>query len=100
MRGQLASSVRGRWNSAGTSGREQKYWGAVPKGHKGGGKARGGAGTLLCPLTALSSSPICVGLPGAFLSGGLEGQLSKCMGVGKGGGGGESFPLGQPQLIT
>lgn len=34
--GQLASSVRGRWNSAGTSGREQrKYWG------RGGGQGGG-----------------------------------------------------------
>lgn len=43
VRGQLASSVRGRWNSAGTSGREQReHWagGGVPKGHRGRGKAR------------------------------------------------------------
>lgn len=44
VRGQLASSVRGRWNSAGTSGREQrKSWGGGAKrGTEGGGKARGG----------------------------------------------------------
>lgn len=43
VRGQLASSVRGRWNSAGTSGREQRSTGVgVPKGHRGKGKARGG----------------------------------------------------------
>lgn len=52
VRGQLASSVRGRWNSAGTSGREQKYWGAVPKGHEGGGKARGVLGPC-CVLSQL-----------------------------------------------
>lgn len=33
VRGQLASSVRGRWNSAGTSGREQReHWGGGAKG--------------------------------------------------------------------
>lgn len=42
VRGQLASRVRGRWNSAGTSGREQReYWGGGAKGHRGRGKARG-----------------------------------------------------------
>lgn len=43
VRGQLASSVRGRWNSAGTSGREQrKYWDGGAKGAQGG--ARQGVG--------------------------------------------------------
>lgn len=43
VRGQLASSVRGRWNSAGTSGREQrKYWDRGAKGAQGG--ARQGVG--------------------------------------------------------
>lgn len=82
VRGQLASSVRGRWNSAGTSGRARKYWGAVPKGHRGGAR-QGGARTLLCHLTARISSPTLAGLLGAFLWG-SEGQLSKCMGVGRG----------------
>jgi hypothetical protein len=80
VRGQLASSVRGRWNSAGTSGREQKYWGAVPKGHEGGGQGKGVAGTLLYPLTALGGSPTSVGLPGAFLSGGRKGSSQSAWG--------------------
>lgn len=49
VRGQLASRVRGRWNSAGTSGREQReYWGGgVPKGTEGGARQGGVARTLL-----------------------------------------------------
>lgn len=50
VRGQLASSVRGRWNSAGTSGREQrKYWGGGAKGAQREGQGKGWvARTLLC----------------------------------------------------
>lgn len=50
VRGQLASSVRGRWNSAGTSGREQReYGGEGAKGGTEGGAEQGGvARTLLC----------------------------------------------------
>lgn len=50
VRGQLASSVRGRWNSAGTSGREQrKYLGGGAKGAQKEGQGKGWvARTLLC----------------------------------------------------
>lgn len=50
VRGQLASSVRGRWNSAGTSGREQReYGGGGAKGAQREGQSKGGvARTLLC----------------------------------------------------
>lgn len=51
VRGQLASSVRGRWNSAGTSGREQReYWGgggAKGAQREGQGRGVGVARTLL-----------------------------------------------------
>lgn len=51
VRGQLASSVRGRWNSAGTSGREQReYWGgggAKGARREGQGRGVGVARTLL-----------------------------------------------------
>lgn len=91
VRGQLASSVRGRWNSAGTSGREQrKYWGAVPKGHRGGGKARGVPGPccVTSQLHSLNQQPWRSA--GGISLWGSEGQLSKCMGVGRGG----VLPLG------
>lgn len=88
MRGQLASSVRGRWNSAGTSGREQrKYWGGGAKGAQREGQGKGVARTLLCQLTALIGSPT-LGDPGvgAFLCdlGGGRAAL-KVLGDGKGG---------------
>lgn len=92
MRGQLASSVRGRWNSAGTSGREQKYWGAVPKGHKGGGKAGGGCWDPVVSSHSSEQQPYLCRSAGGISLWGLEGQLSKCMGVGKGGGGEDPSP--------
>lgn len=47
VRGQLASSVRGRWNSAGTSGREQRAsQGEGANGHRGQGQGKGVARTL------------------------------------------------------
>lgn len=101
VRGQLASRVRGRWNSAGTSGREQReYWGGGgAKGHRGRGKARGRGQDPAVLAHSSDGSPTLGDLMwggGQFsLIWGEEGQLSKCSGVGGG-----VLPSGQPQLIT
>lgn len=43
VRGQLASSVRGRWNSAGTSGREQReHWAGGAEGAQREGQGKEG----------------------------------------------------------
>lgn len=70
MRGQLASSVRGRWNSAGTSGREQRK--VLRR-----GQGKGAARTLWCGLSS-DGQPCPKGV--SLLIWGEGGQLSKCMG--------------------
>lgn len=88
VRGQLASSVRGRWNSAGTSGREQReYWGGGAKGAQREGQGKGG-GQDPVVLTHSSDRQPYVGdlVWGAVLSDlGGGGTALKVHGGGRGG---------------
>lgn len=93
VRGQLASSVRGRWNSAGTSGREQRgYWDRGAKGaQREEGQGKGG-GQDPVVLTHSSDRQSYLGdlVWRAVLSDLGEGEATLKV---HGGGGGGSSPL-------